>query len=100
MTTDSDHYNSLHSVVLLFDKLTNAAQDAEVKSHKSYYKNLNGCARIIHYGDVMNENALCVIIEIASAAAFEQVICNDPALKSGFYRIKQVIPFTANTLMN
>jgi hypothetical protein len=41
----------------------------------------------------MNDIAVCAIIHVSGAAAFEQIIGNDPGLRSGLYHIKQVIPF-------
>jgi hypothetical protein len=97
MNTNTDRYNKPHMVVVIFEKpsdvLKNGKYDAEILCHENYYKTLKGAADVIYYGEVMNEKAVCVIMKIANDSVFEKIIGNDPALKSGLYKIKQVIPF-------
>jgi hypothetical protein len=97
MNPNADHYNEPHAVVLIFERPVNAkksyAYESQVLCHEDYYKNLGDLAKIIHYGEVMNDIAVCAIIHVSGAAAFEQIIGNDPGLRSGLYHIKQVIPY-------
>jgi hypothetical protein len=44
----------------------------------------------------MNQAAVCIILLVNSSDDFERIIMNDPALKSGAFKIKSVMPFINN----
>jgi hypothetical protein len=87
------NYNEAHAVVLIFKQIAGLPDPIAIVAHSNYYKKLGGNASTLFYGEVMNEKAICAILNVFSALAFEQILENDPALISGFYEVSQVTPF-------
>jgi hypothetical protein len=97
MNNNINHYNGSHYVLLTFEKSTRVKNARSLAidsiSHLQYYQGLRKSSKLISYGEVMNRPAICIILSVNSADDFEQILINDPALKSGAYKIKNVMPF-------
>jgi len=100
MTNNINHYSGSHYVLLTLEKDTKVENvcsfSADLISHLQYYQELRKSAKVICYGEVMNQPAICIILLVSSEVDFEQIILNDPALKSGAFKIKNVMPFINN----
>ena len=96
MTNNINHYSGSHYVLLTLEKDTKVGNSIDLISHLQYYQELRKSAKVISYGEVMNQPAVCVILLVSSSVDFEQIIMNDPGLNSGAYKIKNVIPFVNN----
>jgi hypothetical protein len=98
--TNINHYNESHYVLLTLEKETKVKNvrsfSADLTGHLQYYQELEKSSKVISYGEVMNQPAVCIILSVSSEDDFEQIILNDPTLKSGAYKIKSVMPFTNN----
>ncbi|MDB5140907.1 MAG: hypothetical protein JWR12_2823 [Mucilaginibacter sp.] len=103
MTNNINHYSGSHYVLLTLEKDTKVenacSSPIDLTSHLHYYQELRKSAKVICYGEVMNRPAVCIILLVSSADDFEQIILNDPALKSGAFKIKNVMPFINNEAM-
>jgi hypothetical protein len=98
MTNDINYYNGSHYVLLTFEKDTRVenACSFDAISHLHYYERLRKSSKLISYGEVMNQPAVCILLLVNSSDDFERIIMNDPALKSGAFKIKSVMPFINN----
>jgi len=103
MTNNINHYNGSHYVLLTFEKSPGAenvySSTTDSLGHLKYYQRLRKSSKLISYGEVMNRPAVCIILLVNSSDAFEQIIMHDPALKSGAFKIKNVMPFIHNGTM-
>ena len=104
MNNDIDRYKGSHYVLLTLErntKLENACSfSADLIRHLPYYQALQKSSKLMFYGEVMNGPAVCLILSVNSSDDFEQIVMNDPALKSGAFRIKDVVPFINNGIMS
>ncbi|MDB5115178.1 MAG: hypothetical protein JWQ79_670 [Mucilaginibacter sp.] len=100
MTNNINHYNGSHYVLLTLEKDTRVENTCSsptgLNSHLQYYQRLRKSGKLISYGEVMNRPAICIILLVSSADDFEQIIQNDPALKSGAFKIENIMPFINN----
>ncbi|WP_426671538.1 YciI family protein [Mucilaginibacter sp. McL0603] len=99
MTDNINHYNGPHYVQLTLEKnrkVKHACSSSIDLSHLQYYQRLQKKGKVICYGAAMNQPAACIILFVSSADDFEQIILNDPALKSGAFKIQSVMPFINN----
>ncbi|MDB5122064.1 MAG: hypothetical protein JWP94_193 [Mucilaginibacter sp.] len=99
MTNNINHFSGSHYVFLTLEKDTTVdicSFPNNLINHLRYYEDLRESSKVIYYGEVMNQPAVCVILSVSSDNDFEQIISNDPALNSGAYKIKNIMPFVNN----
>src|ERR1700734_286005 len=100
MTNNINHYSRPHYVLLTFEKDTKVENGCPSSidsiSHLQYYQRLRKSSKLISYEEVMNRPSVCIILLVNSSDDFEQIIMNDPALKSGAFKIENVMPFINN----
>ena len=60
--------------------------------HLSYYKNLYTHKKIVRYGKVLNDDSICILLNVSSDLDFEQLIISDPAYDK-LFEIVKVTPF-------
>jgi hypothetical protein len=100
MTNNINYYDGSHYVLLTFEKDTRVenacSYSIDAISHLHYYERLRKSSKLISYGEIMNQPAVCVLLLVNSSDDFERIVMNDPALKSGAFKIKSVMPFINN----
>ena len=96
MAKNIDYYNLPHQIiVLLKSRVAEEAFNALLthpEQHEAYYRDDNK-AKLISYGMVMNQQSICIILNVADENDFERIITDDPALISGELEVDRVIPF-------
>lgn len=89
-----DHYNVPHQVIVLLKSSVAEKAFSSLltypEQHAAYYSNETN---LISYGIVMNQQSICIILNVADKDDFERIITNDPALISGELEVDRVIPF-------
>jgi hypothetical protein len=100
MNNKINHFSGAHYVLLTLERgiedENNSSFSNDVINHFRYYQQLRESLKVVSYGEVMNQPAVCIILSVSSDNDFEQIILNDPALKSSAYKIKNVMPFVNN----
>ena len=94
-----ENYKEPHLIILIFKKLSNPTK-TQLEAHEEYYRNLKGSVETVHYGEVMNDEAVCAILRSSEAETFEKIIENDPMIQSNALHIHQIIPLSGNYMQH
>jgi uncharacterized protein YciI len=96
MSMDNEEkFAQQHEVMVILKKKQNYFLEDENAlriTHLGYYKNLYAHKKIARYGKVLNDDSICILLNVSSDLDFEQLIINDPAFDK-LFEITRVIPF-------
>ena len=98
---EKEKFAQRHEVMVILKKIQNRFsedEDALMIMHLNYYKNLYTLKKVIRYGKVLNDDSICILLNVSSDLDFEQVITGDPAFDK-LFEIVRVMPFINDDFM-
>ncbi|SHN27608.1 hypothetical protein [Mucilaginibacter sp. OK098] len=98
---DEEKFAQQHEVMVILKKKQNCFLENEnvlMTTHLVYYKNLYERKKIVRYGKVLNDDSICILLNVLSDLDFEQLIISDPAYDK-LFEIVKVTPFVNDDFM-
>jgi uncharacterized protein YciI len=93
---DNEKFAQQHEVMVILKKTKQnyfwENENALMTTHLNYYKNLYAHKKIVRYGKVLNDDSICILLNVSSDQDFEQLIISDPAFDK-LFEIVRVTPF-------
>lgn len=94
----NNYFRNSHQVLMTIksSSITTSMLDlpsACLDSHAEYYR-MQKC-KLQSYGYCINQNAICIILNVDNNEDLEHIISNDPQLISEVFEIDIIIPFRA-----
>jgi len=87
-------YKHPHHVMLFFEEKENINDHQQcISAHMSYYENLKSDGKVLINGSFWNQPRNFVILHVTSAAELEQIIAEDPAIRSNVLELVSAMPF-------
>ncbi|QNK64002.1 hypothetical protein H7F33_05790 [Pedobacter sp. PAMC26386] len=93
MDDNYKYYRISHQILMTF-KFNRSLLDLPslcLDMHADYYRNQSG--KLISYGHCINQQAICIVLQVECNMDFENIISNDPHLISGVLEIDVIVPF-------
>ncbi len=83
-----------HEVIVILKRIKETLEYADkyLRMHQDYYRGLYNKNKIVKYGNVLNDDSVCILLKAHSDNEFEYIIMNDPAIDK-LFEIANVIPF-------
>lgn len=96
---DDNYYRNSHLVMMTLKSdcqlLSSYLPCSGLKNHLEYYKRQPG--KLVSYGYCMNQDAICIVLNVDCSDDLEHIISNDPQLSSGTLEIDVIIPFRSHS---
>jgi hypothetical protein len=91
MDNQKNKFETPHFVALTLVKKAKA----DSMQHRAYYHQPEIKDKLVFYGEVLNQEALHIVISVRSDKEFEQIIINDPGINARLYELKAVTSFVS-----